>query len=70
MSPRIKKLLGILILLPAMFIYFVGVITLADLIPAHKVLQIVYFAVAGIIWVFPLKPLFLWMNSPPRDSRD
>jgi membrane protein implicated in regulation of membrane protease activity len=24
--------------------------------------QLAFFAVAGIIWVFPLKPLFGWMN--------
>ena len=24
--------------------------------------QILYFAVAGVIWILPLKPLFGWMN--------
>lgn len=26
--------------------------------------QIAYFAVAGIVWVFPLRPLFQWMRVP------
>ena len=24
--------------------------------------QILYFAIAGVIWILPLKPLFGWMN--------
>ncbi len=24
----------------------------------------IYFAAAGIAWVFPLRPLFTWMNRP------
>jgi membrane protein implicated in regulation of membrane protease activity len=24
--------------------------------------QLLYFAVAGIVWILPLKPLFGWMN--------
>jgi membrane protein implicated in regulation of membrane protease activity len=30
--------------------------------------QIAFFAVAGIVWVFPLRPLFLWMSKPDADE--
>ncbi len=66
MSPRLKKLLSIFILLPGFFLYIIVAITLAEFIPANKFLQIVYFAIAGIVWIFPLKPLFLWINSPKK----
>jgi hypothetical protein len=25
--------------------------------------QLIYYAIAGIVWIFPLKPLFGWMNK-------
>ncbi|MFC6199871.1 DUF2842 domain-containing protein [Ponticaulis profundi] len=32
-------------------------------------LQIVYYAIAGVLWVLPLKPLMSWMNkAPQKDS--
>lgn len=24
--------------------------------------QLIFYAIAGIVWIFPLKPLFAWMN--------
>jgi membrane protein implicated in regulation of membrane protease activity len=30
--------------------------------------QIAFFAVAGIIWVLPLRPLFAWMSKPDADE--
>ena len=68
MKPRIKKLIGILILLVGMFVYFIAAINIADALPDHIVLQIGYYAIAGIIWVFPLKPLFLWINKEPTSG--
>jgi len=62
MTPRTKKLVGLIILLPAMFVYFIAIIIIADFIPANKLVQILLFAITGIIWVFPLKPLFMWIN--------
>lgn len=26
--------------------------------------ELLYHATAGVIWIFPLKPLFAWMNRP------
>lgn len=28
-------------------------------------IQLLYYAIAGIIWVFPLKPLMDWMKRAP-----
>ncbi|MAP95075.1 MAG: hypothetical protein CMK07_09005 [Ponticaulis sp.] len=59
-----RKPLTIVILLA----YVVGYIALAATIGSWLAespvwMQIGYFAVAGIIWVFPLKPLFKWGNK-------
>lgn len=29
----------------------------------HRALQLIFFIVAGFIWIAPLKALFAWMNS-------
>jgi len=68
MTPHTKKFFGMLILLFGFFFYAILAITIADYIPSNKILQIIYFAVAGIIWVFPVRPLMIWMNSDPNSS--
>jgi membrane protein implicated in regulation of membrane protease activity len=30
----------------------------------HWAIQIAFFAVAGFIWVLPLRPVFMWMRKP------
>ena len=39
----------------------------SQLATAPKWLSLGFFIIAGIAWVFPLKPLFGWMNSGPED---
>ncbi len=68
MSPRLKKFIGLFILLPSLFIYVVLAITIADFLPENAIIRIIYYAIAGVIWVFPLKPLILWMNSEPKQK--
>lgn len=40
--------------------YAVVVVTLADLLLDHWVVQAVYFLVVGIAWVIPIRWLMLW----------
>jgi hypothetical protein len=65
MEPRARKALGCSVLLAYLGLYAAaaGILgaLLAPQLPAWG--QVVYFAVAGIVWVFPLKPLFAWMNA-------
>ncbi len=35
---------------------------------AFKIMQAVYYLVAGIAWVFPLRPLIRWMTRPDQPS--
>ncbi len=43
------------------FLYIIAVITLPDLIPRlHWTLEALYWLVAGIVWVFPVRWLMLW----------
>lgn len=40
--------------------YAVVVVTLADLLLDHWVVQAVYFLIVGIAWVIPIRWLMLW----------
>jgi hypothetical protein len=43
------------------FFYLVAVLALVDLIgPMHWAIQFIYFALSGIMWVFPIRWLMLW----------
>lgn len=66
MRQRSRKAVGCFALLAYMGVYAVAAATLgAALAPALPAgAQLTYYAVAGVIWIFPLKPLFGWMNRP------
>lgn len=64
MDIRTRKAVGCAVLLAYLSAYAaiaagIGV-ELAPLLPTWA--ELIYYAVAGIIWIFPLKPLFGWMN--------
>lgn len=66
MNPRIKKLIGSGVLLAGLGAYVLGAIALADFVPKHWLVQLCYFAVAGIAWSLPAIPLIKWMNADPK----
>ena len=68
MSPRIKKLLGLLILLPALFFYLFAAAALSEQLPDFWLIQLIYFIVAGVVWAFPMKYLMRWMNAEPTKN--
>ena len=40
--------------------YVALAITLPDVLPSHWAIQAMYFLVAGVVWVFPVRWLMLW----------
>ena len=64
MEMRTRKAVGCFVLLAYIAVYAILAATLgsalATMIPTWA--QLVYYAIAGIVWIFPLKPLFAWMN--------
>ena len=54
--PAAAALMGIAFVLA----YVVASVTLVDLLPNQWVVQAVYFLVAGVAWVFPVRWLMLW----------
>jgi len=55
--PAIATIAGVLFIIA----YVVAAITLPDLVPRlHWTLEALYWCVAGIVWVFPIRWLMLW----------
>ncbi len=65
MRTRTRKAIGCLALLAYLAIYTLFAaslgVALAPHLPAWG--QLAYYAIAGIGWIFPLKPLFAWMKG-------
>ncbi len=40
--------------------YIAAAITLPDVLPQNWIVQALYFLVAGVVWVFPVRWLMLW----------
>lgn len=69
MSPRVKKLIGLFVLLPALLVYFGGVVTLADRVPSFWLAKLVYFIATGLAWAVPVIPFMKWMEKAPDKNK-
>jgi membrane protein implicated in regulation of membrane protease activity len=71
MPARLRKPLGMLILLTGLFGYVVAAVVIgSEVIPGHWAVQLVYYVIAGTVWAFPLRPLLQWMNRPDNAADD
>lgn len=64
MDTRTRKAIGCFALLAYLAVYAIFAASLGAAIApqAPAWAELLYYAAAGIIWIFPLKPLFGWMN--------
>jgi hypothetical protein len=68
MTQRSRKLVGMIALLAGLTAYVAVVVTVAtSWLPDHWAVQLVFYAVAGVAWALPLKPLMAWMNRGEFD---
>jgi hypothetical protein len=68
MSPRTKKLIGAMVMLVWIPIYAliamgVGVRVLPH---AHWIVTLLYYALAGTLWIIPIGLMLPWMNREPK----
>ena len=62
--PSWRKPAGIALILLLITVWAILVVTLADrLAGAPWPVMALYFIVAGIVWILPLKPLLRWMET-------
>ena len=70
MSPKIKKLIGAIVLLIWLPIYAlvaagIGVHVLPH---AHWLAAILYYAFAGTLWIIPIGLMLPWMHREPQKN--
>jgi hypothetical protein len=64
MNPSWRTPIGMFLILLLIAVWSVLVVTLADLITGWPwPLVALYYLVAGIVWILPLKPLIRWMQT-------
>ncbi|MEO0466986.1 MAG: DUF2842 domain-containing protein [Pseudomonadota bacterium] len=66
---RGRKFIGMLVLVAYLIAYVWAVVSIsASLASAPNWAQLIFYVVAGFVWVAPLKPLFGWMNAPEKQK--
>jgi uncharacterized membrane protein len=72
LPPRIKKLIGTVLILLWITIYSLIVMRLAvDILPeANWFVTLLFYAVSGLLWIIPVGLAFPWMNRDARDPRE
>ncbi len=68
-----RKLVGSLILLVWLVAYIAVAAVIGDRIAGeHWAWKVLYFPIAGVAWVLPLRPLINWIHAKdgPRESPD
>jgi tryptophan-rich sensory protein len=64
MEPSWRKPFGILMMLILIILWTIIVASFSSLIGGLPgIIQGIIYAIAGIIWIFPLKPLLAWMET-------
>jgi hypothetical protein len=64
MKPTWRKPAGMGLILLLILVWSVLVVSAADLLTGLPgIVHAIYYIVAGIVWILPLKPLLLWMET-------
>ena len=68
MSPRTKKLIGAMVLLVWIPVYALIAMGIAvHVLPhAHWAVSLLYYALAGTLWIIPIGLMLPWMNREPK----
>lgn len=68
MPQRARKLIGTIVLVAFVCFYAMTVMTIAaaKLQGASHLAELLYFLVAGLIWIVPAAGLIYWMAKPDR----
>ncbi len=71
MTPTPKRTFGMFVLVVGLVFYAAGVVKLSSMfLPIHWFVDLLYYVVAGVAWVFPAGLLLKWANSGEQDDTD
>ncbi|MEQ1547952.1 MAG: DUF2842 domain-containing protein [Chakrabartia sp.] len=63
MNPSYRKPVGMLLILAIIALWAVLIASLASIVGQwHVLLQGLFYMIAGIAWIFPVRPLLSWME--------
>lgn len=66
-TPSWRKPAGMLLIVAIIIAWAALVASLSSVVGQwHWVLQLVFYTIAGIVWITPMKPLLRWMEGGPR----
>jgi Protein of unknown function (DUF2842) len=67
MNPRVKKLIGAILMVAFVIFYALVVMGVAPriLTGASKLVEMAFYVIAGLAWTLPLLPLIRWMERKP-----
>lgn len=68
MPPRSRKLVALALLLPGLLAYVLAAIVVADALPQHWLVRLLYFIIAGIAWAAPARALIAWAEGRPKST--
>ena len=70
MPVRLRKLIGLILILIWVFVYAVVLMRIAvDILPeAHWSLKLAFYAIGGMSWIIPILPLIKWMQRPDPET--
>ncbi|WP_293949627.1 DUF2842 domain-containing protein [Sneathiella sp.] len=61
-----RKIFGLLALLVMLTLYCAGCVFVAvQYLPDSKLAELIFYPLAGIVWVFPAIRIVRWMQAPP-----
>lgn len=64
MTPTLRRPFGILLLLVGIFAYVIFIVWLFEPVgDLHPLVQAPIWLFLGIIWVFPVRPLLVWIET-------
>lgn len=64
MTPSWRKPAGMLLIVAIIIVWAMLVVSLSGTVGQwHWVLQLMFYVVAGIVWITPMKPLLRWMEG-------
>jgi ABC-type xylose transport system permease subunit len=71
---KARKRWSLVVLLIALPAYIVAAVTLTDWLRARydgmpMLIELIVFVVLGVVWIFPLKRIFIGVGQPDPDER-
>jgi hypothetical protein len=72
MPPRLKKFIGMLILIALVVVYALIATTVATyrLAESPWYIHLAFFAISGVLWVLPAMAVISWMERKPKKAGD